>query len=255
MHINSVADVLFDLSCSQAYTGKQRRSLAFKLQLTPDTVLSPALLGIKTLTVADVYAQLDKSIHQQSKQQQQQHQHQIVGHKRPRAELEQPEPAAAAATQQQPDGLAQLIAYRRSKLHHASAQDLPAAAPAVASQAGQAATGPIKTQFSSPRPATQAPQPNASPKVAQPSSPKRAPAPPQKLVVIIRHADGSEVHFRMRSTQPLSEILRAYAKRKGVCEDIRFLFDGDYFNPDKSPAQLHMEDGDVIFAYPPQTGD
>ncbi|NWV34532.1 SUMO3 protein, partial [Grantiella picta] len=67
--------------------------------------------------------------------------------------------------------------------------------------------------------------------------------------------DGSVVLFRIKRHTPLSKLMKAYCCRKGLLmRHIRFLFDGQLIEEANTPAQLEMEDKDMIEVYQQQTG-
>ena len=58
-----------------------------------------------------------------------------------------------------------------------------------------------------------------------------------------------EVHFRVRKTTALRQIMSAYWERRGQDVDaFIFLFDADMIRPEQTPEELKMEDGDSIDA-------
>jgi small ubiquitin-related modifier len=67
--------------------------------------------------------------------------------------------------------------------------------------------------------------------------------------------DGNEIFFKCRTTTPLQRLMTAFCNRQGVAmNSVRFLFDGDRFNPLQTPMELEMEDGDVIDVMVEQQG-
>ena len=68
-----------------------------------------------------------------------------------------------------------------------------------------------------------------------------------RLRVKTCNQDGDEIYFALRSCTRLKMLMRAYCNRQGVSmNSVRFLFDGNRINETQTPAQLDMEDGDVI---------
>ena len=58
---------------------------------------------------------------------------------------------------------------------------------------------------------------------------------------------GSEIFFKLKITTPFQKLMHAYCSRQGVSMSaVRFIFDGTDINETQTPAQLDMEDGDVI---------
>jgi len=67
--------------------------------------------------------------------------------------------------------------------------------------------------------------------------------------------DGNEVFFKIKKHTALRKLTEAYCQRQGVSpSSIRFLYDGRRIQPDQTPKELGMEDGDVIDAMLHQTG-
>ncbi|CAD5123423.1 DgyrCDS11772 [Dimorphilus gyrociliatus] len=67
--------------------------------------------------------------------------------------------------------------------------------------------------------------------------------------------DNSEVHFKVKMSTTMAKLKKTYAERQGVSvQTLRFLFDGRRINDDETPAQLDMEEDDVIEVYQEQTG-
>ena len=61
--------------------------------------------------------------------------------------------------------------------------------------------------------------------------------------------DGSEVYFKIRQHMSLNKLFEAYCSRQGISSTaIRFLYDGRRINPDQTPKDLNMENGDTINA-------
>lgn len=58
---------------------------------------------------------------------------------------------------------------------------------------------------------------------------------------------GSEIIFKLKITTPFQKLMHAYCSRQGVSMSaVRFIFDGTDINETQTPAQLDMEDGDMI---------
>ena len=67
--------------------------------------------------------------------------------------------------------------------------------------------------------------------------------------------DGNEIYFKCKQTTPLQKLMHAFCNRQGVSTNsVRFLFDGNRINETQTPAQLDMEDGDVIDVMVEQQG-
>jgi len=67
--------------------------------------------------------------------------------------------------------------------------------------------------------------------------------------------DGNEIFFKCKQTTPLQKLMTAFCNRQGVAtQSVRFLFDGSRINPNQTPQELEMEDGDVIDVMVEQQG-
>ncbi|XP_034868145.1 small ubiquitin-related modifier 2-like, partial [Mirounga leonina] len=67
--------------------------------------------------------------------------------------------------------------------------------------------------------------------------------------------DGSAVQFMIKRHTPLSNLMKAYCERQGLSmSQIRFRFDGQPINETDTPAQLEMEDEDIIDVSQQQIG-
>jgi len=64
--------------------------------------------------------------------------------------------------------------------------------------------------------------------------------------------DGSEIFFKCRENTQMRKLIDAFCNRNGLrSSEVRFLFDGERIAPHQTPADLGMEDGDVIDAVHP----
>mmetsp|Transcript_45990 Transcript_45990/g.143881 ORF Transcript_45990/g.143881 Transcript_45990/m.143881 type:complete len:94 (-) Transcript_45990:47-328(-) len=67
--------------------------------------------------------------------------------------------------------------------------------------------------------------------------------------------DGSEIFFKCKKTTALSKLMNAFCQRQGMSmQGVRFLFDGERLNGSQTPAEMDMEDGDVIDVMVEQLG-
>ena len=67
--------------------------------------------------------------------------------------------------------------------------------------------------------------------------------------------DGNEIFFKCKMTTPLEKLMKAFCNRQGVAaSSVRFLFEGTRINPNSTPKELEMEDGDVIDVMVEQQG-
>ena len=66
---------------------------------------------------------------------------------------------------------------------------------------------------------------------------------------------GTEIFFKCKQTTPLSKLMNAFCQRQGInAASVRFLFDGQRLNPQQTPQELEMEDGDVVDVMVEQQG-
>ncbi|GAB5355492.1 hypothetical protein AAMO2058_000210200 [Amorphochlora amoebiformis] len=78
---------------------------------------------------------------------------------------------------------------------------------------------------------------------------------PEHLNLKVKSQDGNEVFFKVKKTTSFKRLMEAYCQKVGASSDaVRFLFDGDRISPEKTPADLGMEDEDEIDAMVQQTG-
>jgi len=61
--------------------------------------------------------------------------------------------------------------------------------------------------------------------------------------------------FKIKKSTPLKKLMNAFCSRQAVeINQMVFLYDGQRVLPEETPAQLGMEDGDLIDAMLHQTG-
>ncbi|CDZ96945.1 Ubiquitin-like proteins [Phaffia rhodozyma] len=69
----------------------------------------------------------------------------------------------------------------------------------------------------------------------------------EPINIKVASSDGTDVHFKIKTTTKFSKLKSAYAQRVGKSvSTIRFLFDGTAVGDDDTPASLSMEDQDSI---------
>ena len=114
---------------------------------------------------------------------------------------------------------------------------------------------PAAAEESHPSPAA-AKEPEAPVKDEAAKTSEAAPAPAPEVVGLkVVSQDGSEVYFKIKKHTMLKKLVDAYCTRQGVSpSSIRFLYDGRRIQPDQTPKDLGMEDGDIIDAMLQQTG-
>ncbi len=77
----------------------------------------------------------------------------------------------------------------------------------------------------------------------------------EHLSLKVKSQDGNEVYFKVKRTTQFHKVMTAYCKKVGAdLESVRFLFDGQRLQQNQTPADVSMEDEDVIDAMVMQTG-
>ena len=88
----------------------------------------------------------------------------------------------------------------------------------------------------------------------KPSEVKRE-ADDQQIALRVVNGEGVEVFFKIRRQVPMGKLIDAYCKKQGLDRNsVRFLYDGNAVDPDKTPEELEMEDEDIIDAMLEQIG-
>ncbi|KAL1922628.1 uncharacterized protein VTP21DRAFT_10167 [Calcarisporiella thermophila] len=60
-------------------------------------------------------------------------------------------------------------------------------------------------------------------------------------------SDHNEVYFKIKRTTPLKRLMTAYCERQGKSlNSVRFLYDGERIQPENTPEELEMENGDTL---------
>ncbi|RKP08882.1 ubiquitin-related domain-containing protein [Thamnocephalis sphaerospora] len=68
-------------------------------------------------------------------------------------------------------------------------------------------------------------------------------------------SDQNEVFFKIKKTTQLRKLMEAYCERQGkAMSSVRFLYDGSRIQPENTPNELDMEDGDSIDVMVEQIG-
>ncbi|KAK9814255.1 hypothetical protein WJX72_003009 [[Myrmecia] bisecta] len=71
----------------------------------------------------------------------------------------------------------------------------------------------------------------------------------------VKDQTGGEVHFKVKTTTKFEKIMQAYCQKKSIdMAGMRFLFEGTRINNTSTPADLGMEDDDIIDAVMEQVG-
>jgi len=96
-------------------------------------------------------------------------------------------------------------------------------------------------------------------KADQPKLEDPPPPPPladgTSLNIKVTDQAGNESFFKMKQTTPLQKLMQAWCNRQGIAmKAVRFLFDGSTINPQDTPAELYMEDGEVVDVMTQQQG-
>ncbi|KAG1681636.1 hypothetical protein FOA52_014145 [Chlamydomonas sp. UWO 241] len=77
----------------------------------------------------------------------------------------------------------------------------------------------------------------------------------ETINVLVRDQTGGEVHFKVKPQTKFGKVMDAYCNKKAVDPaSMRFMFDGSRIQKEHTPAQLDMEDGDVVDAVVEQLG-
>ncbi|KAI8470055.1 MAG: small ubiquitin-like modifier 1 [Monoraphidium minutum] len=84
------------------------------------------------------------------------------------------------------------------------------------------------------------------------------PQPKQEGAVInlvVKDQTAAEVHFKVKTHTKLEKVITAYCTKKAIePSSVRFVFDGTRINPNSTPEDLGMEDGDSIDVFQEQVG-
>jgi small ubiquitin-related modifier len=71
-----------------------------------------------------------------------------------------------------------------------------------------------------------------------------------QITLKVREGGPSEVHFGVRPSTKFHKIFEAYCSRKGLADlaewSVRFIFNGLRLDPNSTPGDCNMEDGDTI---------
>lgn len=73
------------------------------------------------------------------------------------------------------------------------------------------------------------------------------------ITLIVKNQVGEEVQFKVKLNTVFEKVFKAYSDKKGV-QNTKFLFDGHRIKATDTPADLDMEDGDIIDAMLEQLG-
>eukprot|EP00914_Ancora_sagittata_P032302 GHVO01065419.1.p1 GENE.GHVO01065419.1~~GHVO01065419.1.p1 ORF type:complete len:120 (-),score=15.60 GHVO01065419.1:364-723(-) len=106
---------------------------------------------------------------------------------------------------------------------------------------------------------------NTNPTDEQAAAPEEAAATTEQAVqpsdenphiqLRVRSPDGNEVFFKIKKKTQLRKLMSSYCSRLGQSPDaIRFLFDGERIRGELTPADMGIEDGDVVDALVQQVG-
>ena len=67
--------------------------------------------------------------------------------------------------------------------------------------------------------------------------------------------DNAEVHFKVKKSIKFDKLFTAFCTKRGTDKaSTKFLFDGARLNGEQTPADMDMEDDDVIEAFLEQVG-
>ncbi|EGG14692.1 small ubiquitin-like protein [Cavenderia fasciculata] len=69
----------------------------------------------------------------------------------------------------------------------------------------------------------------------------------EQINLRVANSDGSEVYFKIKKTTPLKKLCDAFCQRQGINPNsVRFLFEGQRINPDRTPKDYNMENEDQL---------
>ena len=72
--------------------------------------------------------------------------------------------------------------------------------------------------------------------------------------IIIKDPQGEEIYFKVKRSAKMRKLFNAYCKRSNVdISTIRFFYQGERIDDDKTPDDLHLQDKDRIDAFIRQT--
>lgn len=77
----------------------------------------------------------------------------------------------------------------------------------------------------------------------------------ESISLKVKGQDGVEMFFRIKRSTVMKKLLKTYCDRKFLnYKSVRFLINGERFDPDKNPTDLGLSDGDEIDAMMDQAG-
>lgn len=76
----------------------------------------------------------------------------------------------------------------------------------------------------------------------------------EHLNIKVTDAD-NEIFFKIRKETPLRKLMDAFCNRQGTSmNSVRFVYEGERVQPNNTPEELEMEDGDTIEVMAEQLG-
>ena len=79
--------------------------------------------------------------------------------------------------------------------------------------------------------------------------------PGERMKITVTAQSGANVVFAIKPTMAMIKMFDAYCGRVGVSPGrVRFLYNGERLQPENTPKELDMHDGDVVDAVLQQTG-
>ncbi|GAM20169.1 hypothetical protein SAMD00019534_033440 [Acytostelium subglobosum LB1] len=89
-------------------------------------------------------------------------------------------------------------------------------------------------------------EPTAKQEGAQPNA-AAAGAQDEQINLRVQNHDGAEVFFKIKRGTPLRKLMDAYCLRQSINPNsIRFLYDGQRLQPERSPKEYDMDNNDII---------
>ena len=71
--------------------------------------------------------------------------------------------------------------------------------------------------------------------------------PDEPIQITVKDLEGNEVVMKMKKTTPMSKLMQGYAKNRSQdLNSLRFLFDGSRVLAEQTPADLRLENDDII---------
>lgn len=77
----------------------------------------------------------------------------------------------------------------------------------------------------------------------------------EHLNIKVAASDSNEIFFKIKKNTPLRKLMDAFCERQGKSQSsVRFVYEGERLQPNNTPEELDMEDGDTIEVMAEQLG-